>query len=175
MRRHLESVMRIGKRIGLDDDKGVVIAVFVALLIVAAVVAGYYIVVRPQPEPYNTISVLDSQGKATDYPYALVAYQNSTFSVNVEVTNHMNQDQNYRVETKITTNLPANFPDGLQATPISTYDFSLANGASNRTPVVVTENGVGSYSVVFELWQQNASGSYVFTGNYCLLPIQVTA
>jgi uncharacterized membrane protein len=170
--------MHIGRRIGLDDDKGVVIAVFVALLIVAAVVIGvavYYIVLRLPPEPYNTISVLNSQGKATDYPTVLVANENSTFSVYVEVTNHMNKEQNYRVETKITTDLPANFPDGLQVTPINTYDFSLANEANNRTPVMVTENQAGSYSVVFELWQQNAPESYVFTGNYCLLPIQVTA
>jgi uncharacterized membrane protein len=167
--------MHIGRRIGLDDDKGVVIAVFIALLIVAAVVAGYYIVLQPQPESYNTISLLNNQGKATDYPTVLVANENSTFSVYVEVTNHMNKDQNYKVETKITTNLPANFPEGLQVTPINTYDFSLANGANNQTPVTVTENQAGSYSVVFELWQQNAPESYVFTGNYCLLPIQVTA
>jgi|YelNatPaOPRAMG01_1025707.scaffolds.fasta_scaffold58115_3 uncharacterized membrane protein len=172
MQRRFDNVTGIGRRIGLNDDKGVVVAVFVALLIVAAVVAGYYIVLRPQPEPYNTISVLDSHQKASDYPTTLVANQNSTFTVYVSVTDHTNDPQDYRVETKVTTNLPASFPDGLQVSPVNTYDFSLANGATNQTPVTVTMNQTGSYSVVFELWQKNGS-AYFFTGNYCLLPIQV--
>jgi predicted carbohydrate-binding protein with CBM5 and CBM33 domain len=79
------------------------------------------------------------------------------------------------VETKITESLPASFPDGRQVDPINTYDFNLENTKSNQTPVTVTENEIGGYWVVFELWQRNDSGSYIFTHNYCTLNIQVTA
>jgi len=38
--------------------------------------------------------------------------------------------------------------------------------------VTVTENQVGSYSVVFELWQ-NSGEAYQFTNDLCILNIQV--
>jgi uncharacterized membrane protein len=166
--------MHIGRRIGLSDDNGVAVAVFVTLVVIAAVVVGYYVVFPAPPEPYNSIALLDTNQQAKDYAAVLVANQNSTFSVYVNVTNHMNQDINYRVETKIIKTLPATFPDGLQIDPINTYDFALQNGFSNQQLVTVTQNEIGSYSVVFELWQQSSSG-YVFTENYCLLNIEVIA
>ena len=89
MRKLLESVKRIGRKIGLDDEKGYAVAIFLALIIVSAIVAGYYVVFRPQAEPYNTIYLLDANRKADDYPEVLVANQNSTFIVYVNVENHM--------------------------------------------------------------------------------------
>lgn len=172
MRRRLESVMHIGRRIGLDDDKGVTAAVLFALVVIASVVVGYYVVFPPPNEPYNSLAILDTQQKAIDYPTVLVVDKNSTFSVYVNATNHMNKEFNYRVETKITKTLPATFPNGLQVDPTYTYDFFLQDGKSNQKLVTVTENEVGSYAVVFELWQESGSG-YVFTGNYCLLNIEV--
>lgn len=172
MQRRLGSVMGIGRKIGINDDKGIIIAVFLALIVVSSIVAGYYIILRPQPEPYNTINLLNENKQATDYPEVLVSNQNSTFSVYVEVANHMNTDESYRVQTKITKNLPATFPEGLQVDPVDVYDFSLPSGASNQNLVTVTEKEVGSHSVVFELWRLD-SGNYVFTQNYCVLKIQV--
>lgn len=164
--------MHIGRRIGLNDDRGVAVAVFVALIIVACVVAGYYLVLAPPPEEYNTINILDANKQAVDYAQTLVANQNSTFSVYVNVANHMNSDQQYQVLTKITKNLPANFPGGLPVDPASTLDLSIAKGATQQQQVTVTENEVGSYSVVFELWRFN-SGVWTFTNNYCVLNIRV--
>ncbi len=177
MRRRLESVTDIGRRIGISDDKGYLAPVLIALVIVAAIVAGFYVyyiyVIHPEPEPYNNISILDAQKQAVNYPDVLIANHNSTFSVYVNVENHMNKEQTYQVQTKITKNLPANFPNGLQATPVNTYDFSLASDVTNQQLVTVTENTVGNYAVVFELWQMDNSGTYVFTNDYCVLNIEV--
>jgi|WetSurMetagenome_2_1015567.scaffolds.fasta_scaffold155517_2 uncharacterized membrane protein len=173
MQKRLESVTRIGRRIGLNDEKGVAVAVFVALIVVACTVTVYYCWFAPKPEPYRTISLLDTQKQAIDYPEVLVANQNSTFSVYVEVTNHMNQDLNYQVQTKITKNLPANIPNGVQVDPINTINLVVPNGQTQQSLVTVTENEVGSYSVVFELWQQNSSETYAFTKDYTVLNIQV--
>ena len=172
MPRRLESVMRIGRRIGLSDEKGVAAAVFIALIIVVSVVAAYYLWLAPPPEEYNVINLLDSQMQASNYPEVLVANQNSTFTVYVNVENHMNSDQSYRVLTKITKNLPANFPDGLPVDPVNTYDLNLAKGVGNQDAVTVSVNELGSYSVVFELWRFE-SGNWMFTNNYCVLNIQV--
>ncbi len=172
MRRRLESVMHIGRRIGLSDEKGAAVAVLVALIVVAAVVAGYYLLLAPPPEEYNVINLLDSKKQASNYPEVLVANQNSTFTVYVNVENHMNSDQRYRVLTKVTTNLPANFPEGLPISPVNAYDLNLAKGTSNQAQVTITENEVGNYSVVFELWRLDL-GDWIFTNNYCVLKIKV--
>ena len=152
MRIRLESVKKIGRKIGINDEKGYAVAIFLALIIVSSVVIGYYVVVKPQPEGYNTIYLLDSQKKAIDYPEVLVANQNSTFNVFVNVENHMGgkDNQTYQVLVKITPNL-SGFPVDTQ--PIKTYDVSLRDGDSWQNSASITENQVGSYSVVFELWQ----------------------
>ena len=118
-----------------------------------------------QPTPYNTIYMLDNQKKAVDYPVTLVANQNSTFDLWIGVVNNMggNGNQTYQVQEKITQNL-LNFP--VDAQPTQTYDFSLANTATWQTQSSVTQNQVGSYSVVFELWHQNSAGTYDFTNDY---------
>jgi uncharacterized membrane protein len=142
MPRRLESVMHIGRRIGLSDEKGAAVAVFVALIIVTSVVAVYYLFLAPPPEEYSTINLLDNQKQASNYPEVLVANQNGTFTVYVNVENHMNSDQSYRVLTKITKNLPANFPEGLLVDPVNSYDLNLAKSANHQDKVTVTENNV---------------------------------
>lgn len=173
MRKRLGSVMGIGKRIGLDDENGHAIPVFLALVVVAAVVAGLYffVIAPPQAEPYNTMYLLDSQKQANNFPEVLIANQNSTFSIYVDVTNHMNKDQDYQVKTKIAKNFIVS-SQGVAGELVNTYDFTLANGETYEKAVTVTENTVGSYTVVFELWQLDGS-NYMFTQNYCVLNIKV--
>jgi uncharacterized membrane protein len=171
MRIRLESVKRIGKRIGLTGEKGYLLAIFLALVLVSVVIGGYYIVFRPQPEPYNTIYLLDSQKQADNYPQVLVANENSTFSIYVNVENHMGgiQNQTYQIQVKITQNI-SSFP--VPTHPIYVYDLSLADGDTWSKLATVTENNVGSYWVVFELYQNN-NGDLVFTQDYCVLNIEV--
>ena len=173
MRIQLERVKNIGRKIGLNDEKGYAVAIFLALVIVSALVAAYYLEFRPQPEPYNTIYLLDSQKKAVDYPVSLVANQNNTFNVWVGVVNNMggSGNQTYQVLVKITPNL-LDFP--VDAQPTQTYDVSLANAATWQTQSTITENQVGNYSVVFELWHYNSdSRAYEFTNDEAVLNIQV--
>jgi len=157
----------------LDEEKGYFIAVLLALIIVAAVVAGYYILGDHTPEEYNTISLLDSQKQTLNYPEVILTNQNNEFSVYVNVENHMNTAQNYMVQTKITKNLPANFPTGLQVDPTNTYKFSLSPKENHQNQVTLTMDTPGNYAIVFELWRDLGSEVYTFTQNYCVLNIQV--
>jgi uncharacterized membrane protein len=157
----------------LDEGKGYYIAVLLALVIVGAVVAGYYILGDHAPEEYNTINLLDRQKRAIDYPEVILASQNDNLSVYVNVENHMNSVQNYMVQTKIAKNLPASLPNGLEVDPINTYKFSLATGEIHQNLLTTTQDIPGNYAVVFELWRDSGSGVYVFTQNYCVLNIQV--
>lgn len=165
--------MRIGRRIGLNDDKGYLVPVFLALIVVIAVVAGFYIYfsIYSTPEEYNTLYLLDSQHQAIDYPQVLVSGQNSTFAVNIAVVNHMKDTNTYQVRTKIVTNFMLNH-DGVDSPTIDSYDVTIEKGATNEQVVTVTENTVGNYAVVFELWLQKNS-IYEFTQNYCVLNINV--
>lgn len=173
MQRRLGSVMRIGRKIDLNDDQGFILPVLLALIIVVVVVAGYaFIMFRASPEEYNTIYLLDGQQKAVDYPETLIANQNSTFSVYVHVDNHMNSEQTYQVQTKIAQNLLLT-EDGVDTQPVDTYSFTIPAKGSDHRLVTVTENNVGSYVVVFELWRFY-NGNYVFTHDYCVLNIKVT-
>ena len=175
MRIRLESVKRIGRKIGLNDEKGYAVAIFLALIVVSATVIGYYAYYQfygPKPEGYNTIYLLDSQKKAADYPEVLVANQNSTLNVYVGVVNHLGYTANYQVQVKIVKNL-STYP--VNATANEVYEKTgLASGNTPwETLATVTQNQPGNYSVVFELYQQNAAGTYDFKDDYCVLKIQV--
>jgi len=177
MQIQLESVKRIGRKIGLNDEKGYAVAIFLVLIIVSALVASYYLVFNTPPAGYNTIYMLDAQKRAVNYPVTLIANQNSTFNLWIGVVNNMggSGNQTYQVREKITQNL-LNFPVDTQ--PTQTYDLSLANGATWQTPSSITQNQVGSYSIVFELWHYNADANvkaYEFTHDYCVLNIEVVS
>jgi len=170
MQIRLERAKSIGRKIGINDEKGTVIAVFLVLVIVSALAITYFVAFRPQPAGYNTIYILDSQKTADNYPVTLVANQNSTFNVWLSVENHMGKQEKYQIQTKITTDV-STLPVAIQ--PVNNTDITLDNGKSWLNIVTVTQNQVGNYAVVFELWQLNSSGIYQFTNNYCVLNIQV--
>jgi uncharacterized membrane protein len=167
----VKSIGRKVRKLNFDDDKSYAVAIFIALVIVSSVIAGYYLVLRPQPERYNTIYLLDAQEKAVDYPETLVVNKNSTFNVYVGVVNHMGQSVDYQVRVKITKNV-STFP--VDTEPSQVFDTgSVANGSEWQTIATITENQPGSYMVVFELWQKSGD-TYAFTGDdYCSLNIQV--
>ena len=54
---------------------------------------------------YMTIYLLDGQGQAVDYPEVLVSGQNSTFTVQVVVENHMGNTTDCQVLVKTTQDL----------------------------------------------------------------------
>jgi len=173
MQIRLESAKRLGKKLGLNEEKGFAVAIFLALLIVSVAVLSYFVWFRPLAEPYNTIYLLDSNKKALDYPETLVVNQNSTFNVYVDVVNHLGYPTSYQVQMKITKNLSI-FPVDVPASQVFEINSLEGNGQTKENTATITENTVGGYSVVFELWQQNLAGTYEFTHNYCVLNIQVT-
>jgi len=173
MQIRLENAKRLGKKLGLNEEKGFAVAIFLALLIVSVAVLGYFVWFRPPAEPYNTIYLLDSNKKALDYPETLVVNQNSTFNVYVDVVNHLGYPASYQVQMKMTKNL-STFPVDVPASQVFEINSLEGNGQTKENTATITENTVGDYSIVFELWQQNLAGTYEFTHNYCVLNIQVT-
>ena len=151
------------------------VSVLIALLLVAVLLATYYIVIRPSPDMYVTIDLLDANRKAVDYPEFLVANVNSTFSVYVYVENHLGRTLNgTEVQVKVSSSPNPSFPLDVNATQTLTETI-LQNGETWETIATVSLDQPGNYLVVFELWIPNDSGMLVYSGVFTSLNIQVAA
>jgi uncharacterized membrane protein len=162
------TLKKISDALNSGDDKGVMIAVAISLIIIIGVVAGYYVyhVVYEKPEGYTEIYVLDAQGQAANYNFTLTVNQNATFDV--YVVNHLGNTQSLQVQEKITNQpipiLPVN------GSPVQTFTKTLADGETWAIQAPVTVDTPGSYSVFFELWLDN-SGTLQFTTNAAKLSV----
>ena len=166
----MKTIKRIRDALDTGDEKGIIISVGVALLITAAIVALYYFAVPHAPEPYTEIYVLDAQGKAVDVPETLVVNQPATYFVYIE--NHEGMSLPFEMQLKVTNETISLFP--LHVAPLSTFDKTLANGEKWQIQVPVTLSETGSYSIVFELWREDA-GVLKFTGNAAVLNVEAVS
>jgi hypothetical protein len=170
-------MQNLSRKLNIKDNKNAfAVSVAIALLLASVLLVTYYVALRPEPEEYMTIYLLDSNKKATDYPEFLVANVNSTFSVYVNVENHMGRDlDDVQVLVKVTTDLNPTFPiEDLNAT--QTITGALKDGGSTSAVVTMGLNEPADYLVVFELWIPNEdSGVLEFSENYCVLNVQVAA
>lgn len=157
----MKALRKIGDKLSTGDDKGIIIAVAVALIVIAAVVAGYYLVFHPAPEGYVNIYVLDAQGKAVNYTETLVVNQPTTY--NVSVVNHNGAALQCELQVKVTNQTIALFPTNIN--PVSVYDKAVANGETWEQEAVVTLHETGSHEIIFELWTRNGAGVLEFFAN----------
>lgn len=165
---------RISVSLSMKNERNTYLAaVSIALITASVLLATYYVVLRPEPERYTTIYLLDSSKKGTNYPEYLVSNVNSTFSVFVDVENHMGRTlNNTEVRVKVTENLNSTFP--VKADALQTFNGTISDGATWENIATISLKQPGDYSVVFELWIPNKeTGILEFSGNFCLLNIQV--
>jgi uncharacterized membrane protein len=156
----------------LENNKGYMVSVLIALILVSILVVGYFALLRPIQRGYTTIYLLDTQEKAIDYPELLVIGQNSTFKVYVNVENHMGETQTCQVLLKVTNGTISSFPIEAQAN--NSYERTVENGETWKNLATVAINEPGNYSAAFELWiYDQSSGTFQFTYNYCVLKLQV--
>jgi uncharacterized membrane protein len=166
----LETLKNRARSLNLDNDKGYVVAVLIALVFVSILLAAYYPVFKPPEKGFTTISLLDSQRQAVDYTELLVINQNNTFNVFVEVENH-NESQTCTVLVKVTDEMIQKLP--LTADANATYTKTLEKGGAWEIPSTITINKPGNYSVIFELWLYNTVGALQFSENACILNVEV--
>ena len=173
MKIHLETNKKLGKVPSLIDNKGYTIAIALVLIVVSSLLIGYYFVSTLPPEGYTTIYMLDNQHKAIDYPEVLVVNENSTFNVWIVVENRMGRSQSCEVLQKVIGDMIPSFP--VDADVQKSYAQTIENGAAWETLATVTINEPGSYSVIFELWIYDETGTLTFSYNYCVLNVEVVA
>ncbi len=153
-----------------SNHNSYVISVAVALLIASVLLGVYYVLLRPPQEGYMTIYLLDSQRKATNYPERVVNGVNSTFSVYVDVENHMGNATECQVLMKVTRNMNPTFPVAVNAT--ETFSGTLKDGEIWENVATVSLDQAGDYLIFFELWTPNAQGVFQYK-ELCSLSVQV--
>jgi uncharacterized membrane protein len=154
-----------------NNKNGCALAIAIALLVVSVLFGIYYVALRPAQEGYMTIYLLDYQRSAVNYPERIVNGENNTFSVYVEVENHMGVSQSCQVQVKIISGLNPTFPVDTNAT--STFNGTVENKDSWENVATISLNKAGDYSVVFELWILNNTGVFEYSGIFCVLNVQV--
>ena len=103
MRINSERIKKLTKRLSwINNKNGYVFSVAVALLFTSILMAAYFVTMRPPSNDTMSISLLDSQKKASNYPEMLVLNKNNTFNVWVEVENHMGTSERCEVLLKLT-------------------------------------------------------------------------
>jgi uncharacterized membrane protein len=167
----LETIKKLVRSLNLDNKNGYTVSILIALIVVSAFVASYYVLLKPPQKGYTTIYLLDSQKKAVNYPELLVINQNNTL-VWVEVENHIGENQTVEVLQKITNGMIHLFP--LEAEASAHYERTLKNGETWEISSTITINKPGNYSVIFELWAYDDDvKEFRFSGNACVLNIEV--
>ena len=161
------------KKLKLDENgDGYVVAVGIALLIAAVLLVGFYVTMSPPSNATLEMYLLDSQGKAANYP--TVVSQNSTLNVSINVENHNQTIVDCEVLLKVVNGTPFSYP--LNAPVKANYENrSLGEGEKWSENVSVSIDEPGSYTVAFELWfRDQKTDSAWFSGYYCVLNVKVT-
>jgi uncharacterized membrane protein len=122
--------------------------VFLAAVLVVAIVGTILIVVLPQPsEPFTELFLLGPGGNASDYPTNLTVGQ--TANVTVGVVNHENANANYTLVVSLDNAAVAN------------RSFSLANNEQweNSVSFAPTHSGMGQ-KLAFNLYKGSDPNVY---------------
>ncbi len=175
MKKHSSTLKKISEGLkAIDNNTGYTIAILIVLVFASVLLVGYFVLIRPTPEGYMSIYVLDAQKKAEDYPELLVINQNNTFNVWVGVENHMgNVDKlQAQVFVKITNSSISSYPAYIDANV--TYSLAMENKGKWENQTNITIDEPGNYAVIFELWAyDNNLEAMQFTGNFVRLNIAV--
>jgi uncharacterized membrane protein len=165
---------RLGRNLDVKNNKNAyAIAVAISLVLASVLLVTFVVFERPTQKPYMTIYLLDSNRKAADYPEFVVANVSSTFSVFVDVENHVGHTVNgVQVLVKVTNGTNPTFPLDVNAT--QTFTGTVQDGATWENIATVSLNNPGNYLVAFELWTPiQGTGAMQFSEDLSVLNVQV--
>jgi len=164
---------KIRANLPLENNKnGYAVAIAIALIVVSVLFGIYYVALPPSQEGYIEMYLLDYQRSTVNYPERLVNGENNTFSVYVELENHLGVSQSCQVQVKVVSEKNPILPMETNAT--LTFNGTVENRANWENMATLSLNKVGDYSVVFELWIPNKNtGLFEYSNIFCQLNVQV--
>lgn len=145
------------------------ISIIVALIIVL-ILSVYTYVVLMKPNEFISLSILDENKEAENYPELLRVSERCCLWIRVE--NHMEASISCRVLIKITKMPIQCIP--LQVESNLSYDAFIDKGGAWEKLVELSFNETGDFHLVFELWVFNKrTGEFEFSDNFCVLNVKV--
>jgi uncharacterized membrane protein len=142
---------KVSRFLDLDDNKGPIVSIALAIIVVSIIVVGYYFfVLNAPPEGFSSLYILDEQKKTESYPEFLVINENNTFNVWVGVENHLGIQQTYEIQQKLTK-------DPILESPVNEnvenrLTKTLNDQETWESMITTTISNPGNYSLVFELY-----------------------
>ena len=149
----------------------------IALLIASILLVVYFVALMPPPDRYTTVYVLDEQGTTNNLPEYVVVGVNNTFTVRVDVANHMGDAlEDAQVQVIVTSRENPSIPVNSNA-PILSFNGTIQEGETWENNATISLTQPGDFLVFFELWTHLGVGSSEpqFSGNYCVLNVQVAS
>jgi uncharacterized membrane protein len=145
----IQSSKEIDAEKSASEERIVIVAVLAALIVVSGLLI-YVSLTSPIPETFASVYILNSEGKAGDYPELLVLGRNNTFSLRVGVENFMGRVEHGIVYVKVAngTDLSGTLPEET----MMSFERILVNQETWEFPLTLTLDEVGVYRVTFELW-----------------------
>lgn len=141
-------------------------------LTIAFILLIYSYITFMKPNGFVSLSVLDQQKEAKNYPELLVIGENNTCRLWIVVENHMEKSVSCKVLLKITDMPIQSIP--LQMEYNGSYSRMLSRGEKWEEPVDLSFNKRGDFHLVFELWIYNEkTGEFEFSDNFCVLNLKV--
>jgi uncharacterized membrane protein len=155
------------------DNDGYATSVAIALLITSVLLGYYFFELQPEPSEYMSISILDDQKKADNYPEYVLSGVNSTFSVYIEVKNQMKTEIDTEVRVRVINQPISKMPlDSVM--PSAIFTNKIVNGGESENFVTITLDNPDIYLIVFELWTKSVEDEiFEFSDKYCVLNVNV--
>jgi uncharacterized membrane protein len=165
---------KLARFLDINENKGPILSVVLALVFVSIVVLGYYfLVLDAPPEGFSSMYVLDAQKTTESYPEFLIINENNTFNLWIGVENHKGKTQSYEIQQKLTKDPILTFP--INEAPIDNFAKILDDQEIWEMLITTTISDPGNYSLVFELYLKEDGviiGDNTGPDNYVLLNIE---
>jgi uncharacterized membrane protein len=151
-----------GRELGSDRDeeKTIVLTIIVALVILSALLVYTVLSTPVKKELFASIYYLDSEKQLENIPKTVVLGENSTFLLWVGVENQYGTTMVFSVEVKMDDGTGSVDPSPVE--PVQSFEKSLEDKEVWEFPVTISIEELGSHRIIFELYDPDYTGSYVF-------------
>ena len=159
------------RRFQWSDERTILIALFLALIAFGGLLS-YAALTPPQEAGFVSISVLDADKMAINYPQSFVIGKNNTLNLWVGVENFMGKTERCSVLVKVPNGTIQ--PDPVPVDPVKNYEKVLQDKETWEFSITMVLNQTGKYRVFFELWLFEEPTGFSYSGSSNSIWVDVT-
>jgi uncharacterized membrane protein len=137
--------------------------------------AGQFFFAKDLSQPLSEVGILGPKGEFSGYPNPMTVGTN--YNLTLYVANHSGGSMLYQVYEKVGSNSSViSQTTPLDAAPVATYWFAVANNGTITQPITVNVSSPGQdIRLVWELWYYSTpTGSWTYYGAWAQLIVNAT-